>query len=470
MKKISIAIALMIFIACVTLPKTVEEWLEKGQVANKAGNYDEAIKCFMKAVAINPNDANAHYNLGSAYVEKGKDLNSLADDYLYKAGLLFFKQGNKEWALKAFKDLKLTNSKEQEQDLNKKLHPEQADTKVNELIDREKQMHLIQLWREINPDKVFQNKFLGISTIQHPFDVWITQEIISEVKPDLIIETGTGQGGSALLWALFLENTNPNGRVITIDIKDQREQRSVDLPIAKRRVDFLLGSSIDPEIVAEVSRRAKGKKVLVILDSLHTKEHVLNELIAYSPLVSLGSYIIVQDTPVGRIRLAIKEFLSGNDFFLVDHRRERFVLTNNVAGYLMRVDKQTREQLKALGYIDDDLDGIPDQDDNCPDTPNPGQEDTYPPGGNNCGDACECEGDFNCDGNVNAADAGLISGGFERRTKLSNPCTNENPCCGDFDCDGDVDKDDKAIFYADFGRSKNNNPCPPCEVEEWCSY
>ena len=458
MKKISIAIALMIFIACVTLPKTAEEWLEKGQVANKAGNYDEAIKCFMKAVAINPNDANAHYNLGSAYLEKGKDLNSLAADYLYKAGLLFLKQSNKEWALKAFKDLKLTNSKEQEQDLYKKLHPEQADTKVNELIDREKQMHLIQLWREINPDKVFQNKFLGISTVQHPLDVWITQEIISEVKPDLIIEAGTGQGGSALLWALFLENTNPNGRVITIDIEDWVEQRTVDLPIAKRRVDFLLGSSIDPEIVAEVSRRAKGKKVLVILDSLHTKEHVLNELKAYSPLVSLGSYIIVQDTTAGPNR-AIMEFLSGNDSFLVDHRRERFVLTNNVAGYLMRVDKQTREQLKALGYIDDDLDGIPDQDDNCLYSFNPEQEDTYPPGGNRCGDACECIGNLDRDEKVGMRDILIFNQHFRRKD-----CTQQNPCNGDFDCDGDVDDDDLSILKENIGRSG----CAACEFS--CSY
>ncbi|MBW1854183.1 MAG: sulfatase-like hydrolase/transferase [Deltaproteobacteria bacterium] len=119
---------------------------------------------------------------------------------------------------------------------------------------------------------------------------------------------------------------------------------------------------------------------------------------------------------------------------------------------------------------DEDGDDIGDTCDNCPNYHNPNQEDTYPPQGNRIGDACDCEGDFNCDGNVNAADAGLISGWFERRTKSSNPCTNANPCHGDFDCDGDVDKDDKAIFYADFGRDKNNNPCPPCEVGNWCSY
>ncbi|MBW2182696.1 MAG: sulfatase-like hydrolase/transferase [Deltaproteobacteria bacterium] len=139
-----------------------------------------------------------------------------------------------------------------------------------------------------------------------------------------------------------------------------------------------------------------------------------------------------------------------------------------------QLSPEERKKLEAMGYLqvtdDIDKDGIPDNDDNCPYVFNPNQKDTYPPGGNGIGDACDCEGDFNCDGNVNALDAAFISGWFKKRTKLSNPCTNENPCYGDFDCDGDVDNDDKAIFYADFGRSKNNNPCPPCEVEEWCSY
>jgi cephalosporin hydroxylase len=213
---------------------------------------------------------------------------------------------------------------------------EDTSIEINPLIDREEQMSFFRLWHKLNRGAVFQSKFLGVFTRQNPCDAWIIQEIISEVKPDLIIETGTFHGGSALLWALILENTNADGRVITIDIKDNREQRSIDLPIAKRRVDFLLGSSTDPEIVAEVSRRAKGKKILVILDSLHTKEHVFNELKAYSPLVSLGSYIIVQDTPVGP-NLAIKEFLTEIDSFLVDYHRERFVITNTVGGYLKRV-------------------------------------------------------------------------------------------------------------------------------------
>jgi hypothetical protein len=119
---------------------------------------------------------------------------------------------------------------------------------------------------------------------------------------------------------------------------------------------------------------------------------------------------------------------------------------------------------------DADNDGITDAIDNCPDTPNPDQEDTYPPQGNGIGDACDCEGDFNCDGSVDAVDLGLFSQELGKRTLSTNPCTNENPCNGDFDCNGAVDEDDKALFSADFGRGKNKNPCPACEEEVRCSY
>ena len=108
--------------------------------------------------------------------------------------------------------------------------------------------------------------------------------------------------------------------------------------------------------------------------------------------------------------------------------------------------------------------------DNCPEVFNPNQEDTYPPQGNGIGDTCDCEGDFNCDGSVDAIDLGPLLGDLGKRTLSRNPCTNEKPCTGDFDCDGDVDEDDKAIFYADFGRGKNKNPCPACEVKKWCVY
>lgn len=186
-------------------------------------------------------------------------------------------------------------------------------------------------------DPVFQNRFLGISTLQTPSDAWIVMEIMFEVKPDLIIEAGTYHGGSAALWAVILEHINPDGRVVTIDINDEREKRAINLPISKRKVDFLLGSSTDPEIVAEIRRRAKGKRVLVLLDSLHSKSHVAAELAAYAPLVPVGSYVIVQDTLIGPAS-AIGEFLASSDSFVADRARERYPDTNTVSGYLRRVE------------------------------------------------------------------------------------------------------------------------------------
>jgi len=97
------------------------------------------------------------------------------------------------------------------------------------------------------------------------------------------------------------------------------------------------------------------------------------------------------------------------------------------------------------------------------------QEDTYPPGGNGIGDACECEGDFNCDGNVDATDVTSFLDHFGR-SPFNNPCSNGSPCNGDFSCDWDVDAVDINIFLEDFGRSQYNNPCPTCVAGDWCVY
>jgi len=188
--------------------------------------------------------------------------------------------------------------------------------------------------------------WLGVPTAQNPNDAWIHQEIIAKVKPDVIVEAGTQYGGSAALWATILEQVNPAGRVITIDIKDQAGAAK-NLPIVKEKVDFLIGSSADPAIVAEVTRRVQGKKVLVILDSDHRKDHVLAELKAYAPLVSKDSYLIVQDTNVNGHPVwnsfgpgpmeAVEEFLAGNDQFRPDREAERLMFTMHPNGYLKRV-------------------------------------------------------------------------------------------------------------------------------------
>lgn len=228
-------------------------------------------------------------------------------------------------------------------------------------------------------DAVFANTYLGVRTLQNPLDAWITHEIIHERKPDFILDVGTYHGGSAALWATYLEEINPEGRVISIDIEDQ-VTAAKDLSIVKRRVDFLVGSSTDPELVAEIGRRIDGHEVLVMLDSLHTKEHVYNELVAYAPYVKKGGYIIVQDTPLDRYEpealraegytekmiealdswiasrpfatryhkirklhenagagAGVAAFLETTDEFVIDKGRERLLLTNNWNGYLKRV-------------------------------------------------------------------------------------------------------------------------------------
>jgi cephalosporin hydroxylase len=142
------------------------------------------------------------------------------------------------------------------------------------------------------------NTWLGVSTQQFPDDVWIHQEILTEMKPDFFFETGTFHGGSALIWAMVLSQVNPEGRVITIDIADRHEingktmlmlERAENFPIWKERVVFIRGRSIDPQVVNEVKNRVKGKKVVVILDSVHTKDHVLAELRAYSSIVPVSA-------------------------------------------------------------------------------------------------------------------------------------------------------------------------------------
>ena len=214
-----------------------------------------------------------------------------------------------------------------------------------ELTEQEVTDRFLIQWSD-SPETWRKNQFLGVGTQQNPLDVWITQEIISEVKPDVIVEAGTHKGGSAALWATLLAQVNPRGRILTIDVAD-RTAKARTLPIVRRHVDFLHGSSTAPAIVAEVKRRTKGKRVLVILDSLHSKEHVLNELRAYQDIVPRGSYIIVQDGHVNGHPIwpnwgpgpteAIEAFLKETNVYMPDKTRERLMMTYNPNGFLRRI-------------------------------------------------------------------------------------------------------------------------------------
>ena len=141
-------------------------------------------------------------------------------------------------------------------------------------------------------------------------------------------------------------------------------------------------------------------------------------------------------------------------------------------GFLCNPDEDCCADVTILGCMEGDGDGICDEEDNCPNTSNEDQLDQYPPGGNGIGDACECEGNFNCseDDDCDGSNAADFKADFGR-SSFNRPCTDEDPCNGDFLCRGQVDGSDAALFKSDFGRSSFSNPCPMSEaVVEWCVY
>ena len=191
-----------------------------------------------------------------------------------------------------------------------------------------------------------ETKWLGINAWQNPCDNWIMQEIISEIKPDFIIETGTYKGGASLFYASILNYVNKDGKIITVDVNPQIEEVSKN-PLFQNYVEVLKGDSVSPEIIDIIAQRVKGsKKVLVTLDSLHTKDHVLKELELYSKFISVGSYIVVQDTNVNGHPVlpefgpgpmeAIIDFLEKNRSFKIDPTKNKFMLTSYPLGFLKK--------------------------------------------------------------------------------------------------------------------------------------
>jgi cephalosporin hydroxylase len=148
-------------------------------------------------------------------------------------------------------------------------------------------------------------EWLGRPIIQYPQDIVAMQELIWAVQPDLIVETGIAHGGSLIFSASMLEVNAACGgpadaRVVGVDIDIRAHNRAaIEAHPLARRVTMLQGSSVAPEIVAQVQRLAEGRRrVLVSLDSNHTHAHVLAELEAYAPLTSVGSYCVVFDTVI----------------------------------------------------------------------------------------------------------------------------------------------------------------------------
>jgi cephalosporin hydroxylase len=182
--------------------------------------------------------------------------------------------------------------------------------------------------------------FLGVPTWKLPLDLWLYQELVWELRPGLIVETGTAHGGSALYLATLCE-TIGHGQVISVDIGEWPDRP------AHPRLTYVVASSTDPRVVDRVAEQAADAgTVLVVLDSDHRRDHVLEELRAYAPLVTPGSYLVVEDTNINGHPVyeafgpgpmeAVQDFLKERDDFEVDRSREKLLLTFNPGGWLRR--------------------------------------------------------------------------------------------------------------------------------------
>lgn len=207
--------------------------------------------------------------------------------------------------------------------------------------------------------------WLGRPIIQYPQDIVALQELVWTVKPDLIIETGIAHGGSLILNASLLalldlcEGRQSPRQVIGVDIDIRPHNREAieEHPLASR-ITLIQGSSIADDVLTQVKEAAAGvEKVLVILDSNHTHDHVLEELKLYSPLVSSGSYCVVFDTvvedmpadffpdrpwgPGDNPKTAVHAFLSsaqGASFAIDRAMQDKLLITVAPDGFLRRID------------------------------------------------------------------------------------------------------------------------------------
>ena len=210
-----------------------------------------------------------------------------------------------------------------------------------------------ELFDKVNEYRYSYNfTWLGRPVIQFPQDLVAMQEVIWRARPQVIVETGIAHGGSLIFTASMLEILG-EGKVVGVDIDIRAHNRVAieEHPIA-RRIEMIEGSSVDPAIVEQVRSAIGGaERVLVILDSNHTHEHVLAELQLYAPLVTEGSYLIVMDTVVEDMpadafpdrpwgtgdnpMTAMREFLAGTDRFEIDQEiSDKLVLTVAPSGYL----------------------------------------------------------------------------------------------------------------------------------------
>ncbi len=180
------------------------------------------------------------------------------------------------------------------------------------------------------------SKWMGVPAQKCPTDAWLYQEIIYELRPDIIIECGTALGGGALFLANMCDLVE-NGRILTIESKTGISQPK------HNRIKYFTGSTLDNDIIDQIRKEISGvSKAMVILDSEHKYEHVILELEKYCSFVTIGQYLIIEDSfwtdtedrgPGG----ATEDFLKEHREFIIDKDIHKFLLTYNPNTYLKRI-------------------------------------------------------------------------------------------------------------------------------------
>lgn len=231
--------------------------------------------------------------------------------------------------------------------------------KVNQNIQDIKNNRMIQ---ELSKDWLRESHYvnydyhftwLGRPIIQLPQDMFAMQELIWNIKPDIVIETGIAHGGSLIFYASILELIGENGKVLGVDIDIREHNRTaIEQHPMFKRIEMIEGSSTDEKLVSKVFNFAKDyQKIIVVLDSNHTHDHVLRELELYSPLVQKGNYLVVFDTLIEDIpdnaftdkpwgkgnnpKTAVYEFLKTNRRFEIDNDiNAKLLLSVAPDGYL----------------------------------------------------------------------------------------------------------------------------------------
>lgn len=224
--------------------------------------------------------------------------------------------------------------------------PQRIPITVDEILSDQRGSNIVDQFRDLYYKLGIADRMIwrGIKIIKNPCDLLMLADLIGRIRPAAIVETGTAEGGSALFYSDMAQLLQIPIQVITVDMRPKISYDSTD-----RGIISVTGYTTDHKIVDQVKTLIGDKSpVMVILDSDHSHGNVLKELELYSPMVTVGSYLVVEDTNInghpsfpsfgpGPFE-AVQEFLAGNAQFECDKECEQHLLTFNPGGYLRRTN------------------------------------------------------------------------------------------------------------------------------------